>query len=399
MLRHEVEPVDLLGWSMLVAKAPGYVRRLAEQLPAVCGLALETGEALLRAHLYDRHSLFLAENDLPETGEPGVEAVADLLLLRPRAEGDAPTRLPAQDLLVWRDTLLTALTEGSHAPRYPIAAALAAAAGGYPALLEAARAAWTDERLPQLLIALRIAYWRERTHGPLELRDWIIRLAENDAAFGPMAGARRRHRWLAMGFLTVLQSQSHPFPDLDLRALLLAVRDGHMAVPSHVLVLLEGIAGLSGRRRGPLPATAFGQDEVERLAAAFADRGRATAEAGRLVRSLADAAHVDALGLTGALDASLRARIWQEVADDAALDHLVDLFFGDEPEDDFPGRFGQLFEEAAAIRDRLLARAEAHGEAGPPEALRRAIDAMETRARFLADTNPPTEATETGDAS
>ena len=94
-----------------------------------------------------------------------------------------------------------------------------------------------------------------------------------------------------------------------------------------------------------------------------------------------------------------RACIWKELADDAALDHLVDLFFGDEPEDDFPGRFGQLFEEAAAIRDRLLARAEAHGEAGPPEPLRRAIDAMDTRARFLADANPPTEATETGDAS
>ena len=70
MLRHEVEPVDLLGWSMLVAKAPGYVRLLAEQLPTVCGHALETGEALLRAHLYDRHSLFLAENDLPSPVSP-----------------------------------------------------------------------------------------------------------------------------------------------------------------------------------------------------------------------------------------------------------------------------------------------------------------------------------------
>ena len=399
MLRHEVEPVDLLGWSILVAKAPGFVRQLAEQLSTVCGLALETGEALLQAHLHDRHSLFLAENDLPGTDEAGVEAVAELLLLRPRAEGDAATRLPAQDSLVWRDTLLTALTEGSHAPRYPIHRALAAVAGGYPTLLEAAKAAWTEKTLPQLFLALRVAYWRERSHDPMDLRRWIIRLAEEDRAFGPMTGARRRHRWLAMGFLIVLQSHSHPFPDLDLRALLQAVREGHTAVPSHVLVLLEGALGLPGRRRRPLPATAFGQEEVERLAAAVADGARASAEDGKLVRSLADAAQAEALRLTGALDAGLRARIWQEVADDAALDRLVDLFFGDEPEDDFPGRFGQLFEQSAAIRDRLLARARPHGEAGPPEALRRAIDAMETRARLLATFGPPSERTHAGDAS
>ena len=394
MLRHEVEPVDLLGWSMLVAKAPGVVRQLAGQLPTVCGLALEAGEVLLQAHLYDRHSLFLAENDLPGSDEPGVEAVAELLLLRPRAAGDAPTRLPAQDLLVWRDTLLTALTEGSHAPRYPIHRALVAMAGGYPALLEAAKAAWTDKSLPQLLLALRIAYWRERTHGPMELRDWIIRLAEEDTAFSSPAGARRRHRWLAMGFLVILQGQSHPFPDLDLSALLRAMRDGQTVLPSHVLALLEGVLVARGRRRPPLPATAFEQEHVERLAAAFADRARAMAEAGQLVRSLADATQLDALRLTGALDTTLRTRIWEEVADDSALDHLVGVFFGDEPEEDFPGRFGGLFEEAAAIRNRLLARAQAFGDAEPPEQLRRAIEAMETRARLLADVARPDGGTE-----
>ena len=399
MLRHEVEPVDLLGWSMLVAKAPSFVRLLAEQLPTVCGHALETGEALLQAHLYDRHSLFLAENDLPSPDQPAVASVADLLLLRTSSEGDVAPQLPAQDLLVWRDTLLTTLTEGSHAPRCPIERALAAVGDGYPALIEAAKAAWADRTLPQLLLALRIAYWRERSHGPMELRGWIIRLAEDDVAFGPMAGTRRRHRWLAMGFLIVLQSQSHPFPDLDLRALLQAMYEGHTAVASHILVLFKRRSELPERRRQPLPMTAFGQEQIEQLAAAFADRARELAAKGALVRSLTDSTQADALRLTGALDTGLRACIWKELADDAALDHLVELFFGDEPEDDFPGRFGQLFEEAAAIRDRLLARAEAHGEAGPPEPLRRAIDAMETRARFLADANPPTEATETGDAS
>jgi hypothetical protein len=319
------------------------------------------------------------------------EVVAEGWQVRPGAASP-------HDSIAFKDTLLTVLTQGSHMPRFPVADALAAVAGGYEGFRDAAVVAWERDALPQFLVALRIAYWRERTHDPMDLRHWLIRLGEDDAAFGSVPGTRRRHRWLAMGFIVVFHHQSHSFPDTDFRALLDGLCYNQLVLASHIVAMgLEERVGTAwgdgvlrayaGAFKKKLPG-AFEAKQIERLAEEVVDWAKSRANNGDLVRSLRDADQFEALRLAGAIDADLRARIWSEAVDDTALDHLVDLFFGDEPQDGAGGAFGHLFESTKAIRDRLIARAEALGGPEPSDALRNAIDAMETRARFMASDRP-----------
>lgn len=373
MLRFEVDPVDLLGWSMLQAKSPEVVRRLNADLSTVCGPVLSGGEDFLRLYLETPRQLRIPDDIFTSwEGVPG-RALAELLLLRPEIDGLSRTAWLHGNSIAHRDTLLTVLTYGTHTPRFPVADVLTAVAQGYNGFQDAAVGAWTAGTFPQFLSALRIAYPQLQWSARQELFRWLVDLAEQDAVFGPNHGARRRHRWTAMSFVFILlHNQIDPMGIMQ--DLFDRVHDGRTVLVSHVLAL--GFERRDSNTSRP-ELHPFSHDQIEKLATQYLAWVQERAKEGALVRSLRDYNQVRMLREGGGSQGDFQelcTQILSEIDDQTVLDHLVDLFYGDETVTD--DNLALYVNDSNAVLDKLILRAQDFEEVGRPDSLDRAIDAV-----------------------
>lgn len=394
MLRWEIDPVDLLGWSILLAKRPADVERLKASMALLCKEALGDGYSGLRSLALDPTPFSVvgvSEKERIEAVSKVVHPLCAGLLSPTRSvfrstptgwEGSQTLRLP--NAVCWPDRLLTVLTHGTHTPRVTAADAIRALQNEQ-AFRQAFLDAWANGSVASFLFALRVAAQyvfepdqKERSAEVLrEWRRWFIELAEADDLFALRSGARRRHELLALGFVALFHRSQlfEPEPERDTALLLEAIAQGKVVLACHLVwYQLQRVPGQTvGRAKITVahePLGSFTERQVRALAEEIATWARAKLEEKCLLRSLRDAVEIRVLEVADVLDPTTRAAIREEMDNDADFDHLVALCFADKASPLEKAVLYMLLPDFALLQSRLESRAQslpgAPSEEWPP---------------------------------
>lgn len=269
MLRWEIDPADLLGWSILLAKRPADVEALRGSLPF---LYVENMDDFLGFREEDK-LLLRGDRFVPELRDRSDEVgqlpyrLHDLCryLLWDSEVGaagnmTAETRpVPPRPInaLTRQDRLLAALTYNTHSRASFVARTLEAMRSEED-FTRLAQEAWKARHFWNFLYSFRIAAHcaRDPTEGPGESgalrgwRRWLIELAEADDLFGSGVGARRRHRLIAQCYIGLFpRSEGRTiFPETERAALAEAIAAGRVVLAFHVESELGWLASIQAPR-------------------------------------------------------------------------------------------------------------------------------------------------------
>ncbi|MCS6780894.1 MAG: hypothetical protein NZ555_14475 [Geminicoccaceae bacterium] len=390
MLRDEIDPVDLWGWSILSAKASDEERKPRERLLRLLESQASLDDTYLRRLVVDPESARIPDirrDGAKEGGDRRLHPVTVLVLLnkacnKSRDPADPlcfeqKLGTPPANYLCWQDRRARLLTYGTQASSFAVARAIEALKTR-DAFEKAALDVWRNGALVPFLRALQIAApyrlvpenHARRREILDDWRRWLNELAEQDTIFDGRDGAWRRHRVLALGFLLLVQKiPVQPVePEADLGALLSAVEAGRAVLASHLVVCSLFESKENVPEKGPLQPSslvAFAPAQIGSMLDRLETWAREKTSTGEFLRAQKDTAWVEALVRAGRLDEGMvNAAFAEAMGDPQALDRWLEVCFGDASDTKCARWFAALFppedpRTIALLRGRLWRSGEA----------------------------------------
>jgi hypothetical protein len=340
ILRHEIEPVDLLGWSMLLAKAPTIVETLRERIGD-----LEHADTSQFRQIIE---------DLPKGAHSDAVGV---ILLDVGAGVDWENRRSDLQALGDRlsnpERLLWTLTMGTHTPRVPIPCSKAS-------LGEEFREACNRGLATTFLAQIPSVFRRARAPVPAELAEWLIGFAEEIGRRRDLSDQHQTISSLTSAFLRLRSDRQSELRTEAWNALIKCIRSGKLILGATIISKFKEEAA---REKVNIESYVCAHEDgitnadylqiIAGIRAWLEERVKEKV----ILRSLVSTSQIEALMSSGVFTDDIKDAAFGEAAQQASLDHLVQLYSPDEQATGFGSSFWQIWqgkeERVQCIRQML----------------------------------------------